>query len=66
MFQIKPLGDRGLRVQLGDTISKETNEKIRSLSFFWKRKKYPGLWNGFQLIRRFRFITIHSIYPMKN
>lgn len=43
MFQLKPLGDRGIRVQLGDAISKETNKKIRSLSFFLEKEKISGV-----------------------
>lgn len=43
MFEIKPFGDQGLRVQLGDSITKETNERIRSLSWFLEKEKIRGV-----------------------
>lgn len=43
MFQIEPFGDCGIRVQLGNSISKETNAKIRSLSWFIEREKIRGV-----------------------
>ncbi|WP_085991153.1 5-oxoprolinase subunit PxpB [Oceanobacillus senegalensis] len=43
MFQIDPIGDKGLRIQLGETISKETNEKIRSLSLLLEKENISGI-----------------------
>jgi len=43
MFQIEAYGDRGIRVQLGDTISGETNEKVRSLSMLLDHEKIEGV-----------------------
>ena len=35
-------GDRGLRVVLGESISKETNEKIRSLTTQLEKERIDG------------------------
>ncbi|AXI10248.1 allophanate hydrolase [Oceanobacillus zhaokaii] len=43
MFRIDAYGDMGLRIQLGATISKETNEKIRSLALCLEKEKIPGV-----------------------
>lgn len=43
MFQIEAYGDRGIRVQLGDAISEEINEKIRSLSMLLDQEKIEGV-----------------------
>ncbi|WP_249870410.1 5-oxoprolinase subunit PxpB [Oceanobacillus saliphilus] len=43
MFQISAYGDAGLRVQFGETISKETNEKIRSFCMYLEKEKIPGV-----------------------
>ncbi|RDW15488.1 5-oxoprolinase subunit PxpB [Oceanobacillus chungangensis] len=43
MFRIDAYGDMGLRVQLGKTISKETNEKIRSLALCLEKEKISGV-----------------------
>lgn len=37
------LGDTGIRVQLGSTISPETNQLIRSFSLLLEQDKHPGL-----------------------
>jgi inhibitor of KinA len=43
MFRIKPFGDCGLRVQLGDSISKKINAKVRSLSWFLEKENINGI-----------------------
>lgn len=43
MFEINIYGDRGIRIQLGDTISEETNKKIRDLSSLLETEKIPGV-----------------------
>ncbi|WP_405097416.1 5-oxoprolinase subunit PxpB [Oceanobacillus sp. FSL H7-0719] len=43
MFKIEVYGDRGMRVQLGDSISKETNEQIRSLSALLEKENINGI-----------------------
>lgn len=43
MFRIKPFGDCGLRVQLGDSITKEINAKVRSLSWFLEKENIRGI-----------------------
>lgn len=43
MFHVQVYGDRGLRIQLGETISKETNEKIRSFTALLEKEKIDGI-----------------------
>ncbi|WP_087972349.1 5-oxoprolinase subunit PxpB [Oceanobacillus rekensis] len=43
MFKLNPYGDTGLRVQFGETISKETNEKIRSFCMYLEKENIPGV-----------------------
>lgn len=43
MFRIDAYGDMGLRIQLGTTISKDTNGKIRSLALCLEKEKIPGV-----------------------
>ncbi|WP_156289581.1 5-oxoprolinase subunit PxpB [Oceanobacillus salinisoli] len=43
MFQIEAFGDKGIRVQLGKSISKETNERIRNFSWFLEKENIPGV-----------------------
>jgi len=43
MFEITVYGDRGLRIQFGDTISAAVNEKIRSFSFLLEKANISGV-----------------------
>ncbi|WP_068673338.1 5-oxoprolinase subunit PxpB [Oceanobacillus sp. Castelsardo] len=43
MFQIEPFGDCGIRVQLGNSISREINAKVRSLSWFLEKENIRGV-----------------------
>lgn len=43
MVHIQVFGDRGMRIQLGDSISNETNEKIRSLTALLETENIPGV-----------------------
>ncbi|GGK22138.1 allophanate hydrolase [Caldalkalibacillus thermarum] len=43
MFKITPLGDTGIRVQLGNTISPGINQLIRSFSLLLEQDKHPGI-----------------------
>ncbi|RDW20001.1 allophanate hydrolase [Oceanobacillus arenosus] len=43
MLRIDAYGDMGLRIQLGATISKETNNKIRSLALCLEKEEIPGI-----------------------
>lgn len=43
MLEIQVYGDRGLRVVLGESISKETNEKIRSLTTQLEKERIDGV-----------------------
>ncbi|WP_054948780.1 5-oxoprolinase subunit PxpB [Numidum massiliense] len=43
MFQIKPLGDCGLHMQFGHTISEETNAIIRAMSALLETEKISGV-----------------------
>ncbi|MFC4023520.1 5-oxoprolinase subunit PxpB [Oceanobacillus longus] len=43
MFQISTYGDTGLRVQFGETISKNTNEQIRNFCMYLKEENIPGV-----------------------
>lgn len=59
MFEISMYGDRGIRIQLGTTISKKTNERIRHFSVLLEKENIPGITNGFQPIQHCRFTMIH-------
>lgn len=56
MFVIEAYGDRGLRIQLGDSISKETNERIRSLSALLEKENNSGI---IEWIPTYTAITIY-------
>lgn len=56
MFVIETYGDRGLRIQLGDSISKETNERIRSLSALLEKETNSGI---IEWIPTYTAITIY-------
>lgn len=43
MFEMNMYGDRGIRIQLGDTISKKTNKRIRNFSALLEKEKIPGV-----------------------
>lgn len=43
MLDIQVYGDRGMRIALGNSISKETNEKIRSLSALIQEENIEGV-----------------------
>ena len=43
MFKVNAYGDAGLRIQFGDTISKETNEKIRSFCMCLEKEDILGV-----------------------
>ena len=43
MFEISLYGDRGIRIQLGNTISKKTNERIRNFSALLENENIPGV-----------------------
>ncbi len=43
MFEISMYGDRGIRIQLGDSISKNTNKRIRNFSALLEKEKIPGV-----------------------
>ncbi|RLL42826.1 5-oxoprolinase subunit PxpB [Oceanobacillus piezotolerans] len=43
MFEIQVYGDRGLRITLGDSISKETNDRIRSFSSLLEDENIKGV-----------------------
>ena len=43
MFEISLYGDRGIRIQLGTTISKKTNERIRNFSALLEKENIPGI-----------------------
>lgn len=43
MFHVTPFGDRGLRIQFGDAISPETNQRIRSFTVLLEKENIPGV-----------------------
>ena len=43
MYDVQVYGDRGIRIQFGKTISKDTNEKIRSFSALLEQEKIEGI-----------------------
>lgn len=43
MFEIRPFGDSGLRIELGKEISLEVNQRVRSLSMFLKQANIYGV-----------------------
>ncbi|WP_067726096.1 5-oxoprolinase subunit PxpB [Oceanobacillus damuensis] len=43
MLQITAYGDAGLRVDFGNTISEEINEKIRSFCMYLEKEQIPGV-----------------------
>lgn len=43
MFEMNMYGDRGIRIQLGDAISKETNKRIRNFSALLEKEKILGV-----------------------
>jgi inhibitor of KinA len=43
MFEVKAYGDRGLRIQFGETISEATNTTIRSFSHLLEKEAIPGV-----------------------
>ena len=43
MFKVSAFGDRGLRLQFGETISPKTNQRIRSFSALLEQEKIHGI-----------------------
>jgi len=43
LVRIEAYGDSGIRIQFGEDISKETNEKIRCFCLLLKEKRIPGV-----------------------